>query len=177
MELDLMTASAADCREKVEVNVERNGVCHGFLGWFDLHLGMNWLSTSPLAENMHWAQAFLPLDPPIDVSGGTRIEIEIIRPEHGDWTWTVKYGKTTQRHSTFLGKPLSPRELVRSKSTFKPMLSRKGEAARYLLSRMNGKHQVTALSEEVFEAFADVFLTFKEAERFVKNTVTNLSSG
>ena len=97
-ELDFMTTKVAECRGRVDISVSRSGTCHGLLGWFDMQLGDTWLSTGPDAEPMHWSEAFLPLDPPLELSAGETVQFELERPEFGEWTWTVTRGSDRQRH-------------------------------------------------------------------------------
>jgi len=175
MELDFQTAVAADCHQHLVMTISRAGTCHGLLGWFDMRLGEAWLSTSPMTEKTHWSQAFLPLDPPIEVIAGDRLKVEIDRPENGEWTWIVSHKDTVQKSSTFLANPVMPGDLSKRSDAFAPGLNRKGEALQFLLTRMDGRHQAAALSKELIATFPDVFLTPGEARRFVKKIVTWLA--
>ena len=167
MELDFITAESAECRNDVTTTITEDGLCHGLLGWFDIRLGSEWLSTSPKSEVTHWSQAFLPLDPPIEVRAGDSFRIGLKRPANGEWTWTVKYGEQAQRHSTFLAVPLSTRQIRKKSEIFVPDLDRKGEAVNQLLSRIDGKRSVSELITELLEAFPDVLQNEEEARKFV----------
>lgn len=170
-ELDFMTANRAECRRTVYATITKSGTCHGCLGWFDMRLGSQWLSTSPTKEQTHWSQAFLPLDPPLMVQKGERLEIYIHRPENGDWTWSVKQKEHIQKHSTFLKTPRPPKDFLTRSKHYVPPESRKSEAAQLLLSLINGKNSVASLNDALIQQFPDLFQTKEEGERFVRSLV------
>ncbi len=107
LELDFMKATEAACRIKEKIEIKVNCELHGFAGWFQAKVGNEWMSTSPKDKQMHWNQVFLPLDKPLNVREGDIVIFQLIRPEFGDWTWTVKCNDTTQTMSTFFSEPLS----------------------------------------------------------------------
>jgi SAM-dependent methyltransferase len=107
MEMDFNTANAAEVDHKASCNLEKPATCHGWLGWFDMRLGDEWLSTGPKAEPTHWSQVYMPLDPPMEISAGEKIQFQLKRPAFGQWTWTISSAATKQRHSTFLSEPLT----------------------------------------------------------------------
>lgn len=153
MELDFATARSADCRQRLEFGVDESGTCHGILGWFDLQLGDRWLSTGPEGEPTHWSLAFLPLDPPLELKAGDAIELELDRPEFGEWTWTVSWGGGRQRHSTFHGRRMNLEFLRRQKGDFVPGLDAEGQIALYVLRQMEQGLSVSAILDAVAENF------------------------
>ncbi len=106
-ELDFVTATTAQCKVTVDLSFNVEGTCHGFLGWFDMHLGQEWLSTSPLAPATHWSQMFFPFRAPLAVRAGDCASLSLQRPQHGQWSWTVQFGAQRQIHSTAMGSPLA----------------------------------------------------------------------
>jgi hypothetical protein len=175
-ELDFMTAKEASCRSRTQVEINEEGLCHGWLGWFRMHLGDKWLSTSPLEKQTHWSQVFLPLSEPISVKKGDIVSFELIRPEFGEWTWTVGYGDKCQRQSTFLSELISPEVLQRKADTYKPHLSLKGKVTREILSRLDGKDSTAEIVEYVMAEHGNLFPHRKQIERFVKDIVERYSS-
>ena len=99
MALDFTQAERADCDASIEVNVTEAGLCHGWLGWFRMRLGEEWLSTSPRAEKTHWCQVLLPMESAITVKAGDQLGFDLQRPRWGEWTWTTTGGGQQQRHS------------------------------------------------------------------------------
>ncbi len=105
-ELDFTTATSAQCKVTVDLNFSTEGTCHGFLGWFDMRLGQEWLSTSPLAPATHWSQMFFPFRMPLHVQAGDCANLRLQRPQHGQWSWVVQFGAQRQIHSTAMGSPM-----------------------------------------------------------------------
>lgn len=166
-DLDFMTAAKAECRNRINISITRDGSCHGLLGWFQTRLGDTWLSTSPLEPETHWRQAFLPLDPPIAVKSGEVISVQIQRPEFGEWTWTVETGKSRQRHSTFLSEPVSRSRLQKNSDDYKAILDDKGRAAKAILEMLNGEMSTDEISGTICKSYPHLFPGNQHAKRFV----------
>jgi len=154
LNLDFHTAASASCHCQVKFIAETSGVCHGVLGWFDMQLGDATFSTGPDAEPSHWSQAFLPLDPPLQVTAGQVVHFELDRPEFGEWTWTITHEGKRQRHSTFNSKPADLAFLRGQKDSFVPGLGSEGELALFVLSRMQRGANVAEILAAVREKFA-----------------------
>jgi len=167
MNMDFMTATEAACRNQIEVTITKNGLCHGWLGWFQIHLGDKWLSTSPLETQTHWRQIFLPLNQPVQVKAGDKMSFEMNRPEFGEWTWTTETANTQQRQSTFLSEPLSPEVLQKKSDIHTASLNIKGQAARSILERLNGKESTSSIAKEITKSYPQLFPDREHAKRFV----------
>jgi len=176
LELDFMTATEASCRSRTQVEINEEGLCHGWLGWFRMHLGDKWLSTSPLEKKTHWSQVFLPLAEPISIKKGDVLSFEINRPEFGEWTWTVGHGDKYQRYSTFLSEPVSPAVLQRKSDTHKPLLSHKGQVIQEILSLLDGNVSAAEIVERIMADHKRFFSNRKQADRFVKDIIERYSS-
>jgi len=176
LELDFMTAIEASCRSRTQVKINEDGLCHGWLGWFRMHLGDKWLSTSPLEKSTHWSQVFLPLAEPISVKKGDVLSFDLNRPEFGEWTWTVGYGEKYQRHSTFLSEITSPEVLQRKADAYKPQLSLKGKVAREILSRLKGNYSTAEIVEYILAEHGSLFPRQKQIKQFVKDIIDRYSS-
>lgn len=171
-ELDLYSANAADCRCKVEIAVSQAGLCHGLLGWFDMLLGAQWISTAPDAEPMHWSCAFLPLDPPLELKAGEAVTVELDRPEFGEWTWTVTRGADRQRHSTFLSRLPDLRHLKTQSVDCVPGLDKHGELALSVLDSMAGGESVAQILAHSQEKFGHLYLSEKQLEQAVRKLIS-----
>ncbi|HIE83411.1 MAG TPA: methyltransferase domain-containing protein [Dehalococcoidia bacterium] len=169
-ELDFVRAENADCRSTNQVNICKSGTCHGLLGWFNAQVGSDWISTSPVGEQMHWSQVFLPLDKPINVEPGDVIQVDLNRPENGNWTWSVKHNKETQRQSTFLGRPQNPEKLSRRMDTYMPKLNKQGEALRQILDLFDGTHKSLDIARKIQSQYPD----FQSSERSTLDTIKYL---
>ena len=139
MELDLSSATSARCDSRIDVSVEQDGVCHGWLGWFQMlladevvfHLGRT--RDHPLAPGV-------PAVGDAAAGKGRRTTglCPCSDPEYGEWTWTTTAAGSQQRQSTFLSQPLSPRRLLKSSGTYQPGRNERGEAASMAAGR-NGR--------------------------------------
>jgi predicted RNA methylase len=175
MELDFTTATSASCDSKVEIEVEHDGTCHGWLGWFDMRLGDEWLSTSGEPGPTHWSPVFLPLEQPIEVKAGEQLGFALKRPEFGEWTWTTQQAENRQRQSTFLSQPLLQDRMRKASEDYQPRLNQRGEAAQWLLGQMRGEVNVTQLAIGLYELYPTTFYSNEEALGFVKDLVDNYS--
>ncbi len=110
--LDFNSAKEASCNESVSFALSEDGICHGIAGWFDMRLGENWLSGSPKSlPLMHWSSAYLPIDPPRPMKAGDAMDVSIVRPPNGDWSWRVKAEDWSDAHSTLFGRKFSSSKL------------------------------------------------------------------
>ncbi len=173
MDMDFTVAPRAECDNETEVEVLQDGTCHGWLGWFQIRLGEEWLSTSGEQENTHWSPVFLPLERPLEVRAGERLGFALKRPEFGEWTWTTRQAENCQRQSTFFSQVLTHDRVLRASENYQPRLSRRGEATQWLLAQMTGKVAVKQLSKELYELYPEVYYSEDEALRFVKGLVAN----
>jgi predicted RNA methylase len=171
MEMDFMAAKKAECRTSVQVKITKDGDCHGWLGWFQARLGDTWLSTSPLQPKTHWSQAFLPIDPPMAVSAGDTLSFQLHRPEFGEWTWTVETGNNRQRHSTFLSQPVLSSAVQKKTDDYKAALNTKGEAAMYVLKKLDGNESTINIATDLAKSWPKIFRDQGHAKRFVINLI------
>ncbi len=175
VELDFMTATEASCRTYIEIKITQSGKLHGWLGWFDARVGEKWLSTSPMGEQMHWSQVFLPLDDPIDVKKGDKVSFELSHPEFGEWSWIVEAGGKRQTHSTFLSEPISPFMMIKKSVNYKPVLSEKGKVAKEVFELLSGNLSISEIIYKVQNEYPTIFPTFALADQFVKSLVEEYS--
>jgi hypothetical protein len=175
MELDFTTATSADCDSQIEVIIEQGGTCHGWLGWFQMHLLDEWLSTGSDAAPTHWRQVFLPLESPLQVSGDEQLRFALKRPEFGEWTWTTEHTERRQRQSTFLSQPLSCERLLKASDMHQPNLNERGDAARWLLAKMTGDAPVGQLAIQLQAQFPKIFTSDAEALKFAKHLAERYS--
>jgi len=175
MELDFNTATRAECDHGLDIIIERDGTCHGWVGWFQMRLVDEWLSTDGLACKTHWSQVFMPLAKPIAVQRGDVIAFHLKRPECGEWTWDTTHQGKRQRQSTFLSEVTTPASLQKNSEHYQPALNDKGRAAAWLLGRMTGSVTVGVLAGELLAEFPGLFPDHKHALQFVQSLSGRLS--
>lgn len=175
MELDFTTATSANCDSQIEVEIEQTGICHGWLGWFQMHLLDEWLSTGSDTASTHWRQVFLPLESPLQVTEGDQLRFALKRPDFGEWTWTTEYAERCQRQSTFLSQPLSPERLLKASDAYQPNRNERGDAARWLLAQMDGNLSVDQLTSRLYAQYPNQFASKADALKLVKHLAKHFS--
>jgi hypothetical protein len=173
--LDFHTAERASCDSSIEVEATREGTCHGLLGWFDMRLGTEWLSTSPCAEPTHWSQVFLPLLPSVDVGVGETVRIRIKRPQYGNWTWVFESARGKNRQSTFLEKPVLHSDMLKTAESSAPGRSPLGAAAALALELMAGDFSVNQICDELERHHGKCFNSRERVELFVSSLLSRFA--
>ena len=152
----------------VSVTITESALCHGWAGWFDIKLADQWLSTSPRARRTHWSPAFLPLDPPMAVTEGDRVDFHLARPPFGEWVWWMKSPTGMQRHSTLFSTPIKATTLQKASVDYTPTLTAEGQAIAYVLSQCDGVATTRQIALSLQEHYSDRYPTPPEAIQFVQ---------
>jgi hypothetical protein len=152
VDLELMTATSGDCRATGTCGIETSGLCHGLLGWIQIRLLDQWLSSHPSAPEVHWSPAILPLDPPLQLEKGEQISVAIDRPYQGDWTWTVSAATGVRRHSTFLSGSHGISELRALAPQSRPGLNEEGSEVLCVLDMMRRSLSNQAIAESIAQS-------------------------
>jgi PRMT5 oligomerisation domain len=106
--VNLVTADRRDFCGTAEF-VSRAGTLHGFVGFFSAALSRSTtLTNGPPKRTSSWAHTFLPLEQPLPIAKGQRIEIRVETAANGSvWRWrTAIDGETIFDQSTMWGFPL-----------------------------------------------------------------------
>lgn len=99
MTLDFTTATKAECSKTLGYDIDTSSDCHGFLGWFDITLGGQVLSSAPDAPAIHWSPLWFLADPPIPVETSEQLFISIKKQSQKAWDWTFSSKEIKQVHS------------------------------------------------------------------------------
>ena len=175
MSLDFRTAQDTNCHEEAQIVCNKSGLCHGFVGWFRMRLGEQWLSTGLHEPELHWSPAFLPIEPPLAVEIGDKIRIRIDRPAYGDWSWQVRIGPENRKYSTFFSLPLTKSRIRKSALNFKPELNRDGLILSYILNSFDGTQSTITLAEALCTKFPAEFSSENQAISYVKKLIYRFS--
>ena len=89
--IDLVETNETSINEKIAFEFSKDGILHGFAGWFQALLTDEVLiDTSPLSAKTHWRQAFFPLEGTVCVKKGNYIIIDMkVMPMGEDKDHTV----------------------------------------------------------------------------------------
>jgi SAM-dependent methyltransferase len=88
VEIDLATAQSPAVEGAARFSIARDGVMHGFAGWFDATLadGIR-ISNEPPLKTPNWRQALLPLDAAVAVARGDEVALQIESADGSNWRW------------------------------------------------------------------------------------------
>ena len=111
--LDYATARHEPVRGTAGWTMERAGVGHGLLIWFEATLTASARYSSAPGLRSVYSQVFLPWERSLDLEPGDRVEIDLrVQPEGHPWSWTTRVtqraGSLHFRQSSFLGAPSRP---------------------------------------------------------------------
>jgi precorrin-6B methylase 2 len=169
--LDFEHGDYAPLNVDASVTIAESGLCHGWVGWFEIKLADEWLSTSHRAKRTHWSPAFLPVDPPVPVARGEQATLHLARAPFGDWVWTMKTSAGTQKHSTLFSMPMKASTIQKASVTFTPSLTEEGQAVAYVLSQCDGLANANEIAQSLQRLFADRYRTAGEALLFAQTVL------
>ena len=177
----MLDASPAPFRFSVATTIQRAGTLHGIGGWFEAELapGVTVTNSPAAADRIGRRNAYLPIDRAVAVERGDEVRIEIhADPLEAMLTWTVAIAPRSGRpvlrfrHSTVKGMLISREALRRSRPTFRPTLTRYGEARRTVLELCDGDRPLQDIERTVYERHRDIFRSAADASGFVAEVVT-----
>jgi protein arginine N-methyltransferase 1 len=87
IDIDLRTIETTDASGRASFIATRDGVMHGFGGWFEATIAPGIVLSNPLPHDTHWQQAFLPLEHPVKVNRGDAVELELQSHDGRAWRW------------------------------------------------------------------------------------------
>lgn len=174
-ELNFSSADTASCHIARNISANARGDCHGLLGWFRMKLDDEWLTTAANCAKTHWSQVYFPLDPPLNVDAGDQLEVQLHRPQYGEWSWVVQHNGQIQKHSTFLSRPVSNEMLKKRSKNHQPDLTPRGKAALQVLQQLDGQTSSSALAQKLAASYPQLFPDEDHALRFVLHLVEQYS--
>lgn len=105
IEVDLATFDSDVVRGEAIFRAKRDGILHGFSTWFEATLAGSFKVDNGNSRDSHWSQAFLPLETPIAVTRGARIEVDIESDDGRSWRWQGSAGGKVFDQSTWAALP------------------------------------------------------------------------
>lgn len=158
--------------------VARDGTLHGVCGCFVTTLADGVLMGNVPGDSgtTNFAQAFFPIESPVDVAAGDRVSIEIDTHDGLAARWqieVVRAGKPIARfdHSTLHGDALSIDVLRKQAIDYRPTLNALGAMERDLLDRFDGMHSAAELETWLIDRSGSVLPSAREAAAFLKQTI------
>lgn len=111
-EIEFGETTQAEVKASFSVHARRQGWLHGLAGWFNAELipGLS-ISNGPRDKASHWGLAFFPIDRPVSVDRGNRIDVEMSSSQNGEyWHWNVSVNGLRFEHSSTKGSPFPAQE-------------------------------------------------------------------
>jgi len=170
--LELGVVAAPFLSWNAEFSCSRDGTLDGVAGWFDCQLADDvHMTNSPVAkEPLDRPQAFFPLDEPVTVTAGERIQVTMMA-RHQDHViaWVVELPDAGKRfsHTTFNGLLLDSEALTRAQPDRVARLNDRGRARQVVLSYCDGQRTVAEIQEIVRREHPELFPSAMAASLFV----------
>jgi len=149
----------------------------GVAGWFDCRLTDDVrMTNSPVAENhLDRPQAFFPLDAPVSVTAGERVQVTIMA-RHQDHViaWIIELPDAGKRftHTTFNGLLLDQAALSRAQPNRVAKLNDRGQARQVVLSYCDGQRTVAEIQEIVRREHPELFPSKQAMSSFIEQVLS-----
>jgi len=79
--------TSVDVSGNVSFVTKRDGLMHGFGGFFSALLASGIELSNAVAGSTHWRHVFLPFERPVAVTPGTRVDVELQSHDGVAWRW------------------------------------------------------------------------------------------
>jgi len=160
--IDLERVRAPAFRGAGTAVVRAEGICHGLGGWFSCELAPGQvLSSAPPTPAPSWNHAFLPLDPPLPVRAGERLDIEVTAAARGTcWTWRVARADGSgdrREHGTGRAPLAAPGRADAAPLPRHPRLNASGALVGRALALLDGGHTLAEIADDVAARHPDEF--------------------
>ncbi len=171
--LELGAEASAYLSWSAEFSCDRDGTLDGVAGWFDCKLTDDvHMTNSPVAaDNLNRPQSFFPLDVPVTVEAGDRINVTVMaRPRDNVTGWIIELPKSGQRfaQTTFNGLLLDKEALNRAQPDRVAKLNDRGRARQIVLSYCDGQCTLAEVQALVLKEHPDLFPSAQATNAFVE---------
>jgi protein arginine N-methyltransferase 1 len=146
--LDYATIESPDVCGAASWKIERAGVAHGLLLWFDAEVadGIGF-SNAPTAPELIYGAGFFPFADPVTLAAGDAVSVRIqarLADEEYIWDWATRVTdpgdpprvKASFQQSTFFSQPLSRAALLKRAAGYVPSLNEEGKIESAILALM-----------------------------------------
>ena len=173
--LDYTTIEDPNAQSELEWTIERNGIGHGFVVWFDADLtdGVGF-SNAPGAPETIYGSQFFPWQNPVMLAVGQSVCVKLKANLIGDaywWRWTTAIeppnGTEGPRihfeQSSLQGEVMSLQALEKRSSVYVPQLSEEGRIRRRTLEFIDGRASLEDIARRLAAEFPSRFTRWQEA--------------
>lgn len=173
--LNYSTIDDPDVRGELQWAVERDGIGHGIIVWFDSDLadGVSF-SNAPGAPETIFASLFFPWIHPVQLKRGETVCVQLEAKLTGNdyvWRWNtqVKSSSPTSKvrdqfdQSMLAGSIFSPSRLRKAASGYVPQLSDEGLLNRRILEMMDGHTTLEEIARRLATEYPQRFSRWQDA--------------
>jgi len=172
--VDYATIESPDLQGKLEWAVERSGMGHGILVWFDAELTEDvGFSNAPRAPETIYGSLFFPWQDPVAMAQGqsvsAKLEAKLVEDDYV-WQWTTDIdpsnstgARTHFEQSSLQGAVISLQALQKQASDCVPRLSEEGRIHRRILEMMDGHTSLEDIARRLAAEFPARFARWQQA--------------
>jgi len=169
---ELARINEGDLNSEASFIVKRKGTVHGIGGWFaaELATGIN-LSNVPPSKTPSWSHTFLPLEWPVEVKAGDRLDLKIHTSRNAaQWQWQVTHHLLTADGQFEIGTILPEQSTkvgelsafaANEDLTLIPARNSGGDVDLFILQRINGKLTVAEIARQTEKRFPNMFSSYE----------------
>jgi Ribosomal protein L11 methyltransferase (PrmA) len=140
----------------------------GLCGWFEADLAPGVALANPPGSGSSWSPVLLPVDPPLSVGAGQRLDAQLEFLADGwDTRWRVEAGGEIRSHATFRGRLLEPGWVRRRTSSARLELSESGRATAAALQAFAGGATVAQVRRLLADDHDRAFATEGDRDAFL----------
>lgn len=170
--IDFTTASTASCDHSIEFKINKKSTCHGFLGWFDMTLGKQSLSTAPDAPFVHWSPLSYLIDPPLKLEAGSNLSLTVKKSSGKPWAWVMNTENEKRIHSAFFA---NARQSTKRDQTKKIALKAESQILLLTLQTLNQDIPVSQIINRLCKRWPKEFNT-NSAKKYVLKIIQQHSN-
>ena len=183
-ELNYLQSPGRSVRGAISFRLTRPATVHGIGLWFDAFLRDKLsFTTGPVGPgapekpfSVVYGQTLLPWIRPVTLTEGQEVSVvlsaDLVDSDYV-WRWETRIAPAKERpaihfvQSTFYGQVYSKERLRRQAHDFVPSLSAEGEADRWILSSIDGRHSYEEIASSAAEKFPSQFPSEADALQHV----------
>jgi Ribosomal protein L11 methyltransferase (PrmA) len=105
IDVALPSIETTDAAGQAVFTASREGLLHGFGGWFTATLADGITVSNATPGATHWQQAYFPLETPVAVARGARVELALQTHDGRAWRWRGTAAGTEFDQTTWLSAP------------------------------------------------------------------------
>jgi protein arginine N-methyltransferase 1 len=173
--LDYCSIESPDAEGTLEWTIERAGIGHGLLVWFDTELSDSvGFSNAPGAPETIYGSTFFPWVQPVSLAAGDPIQLmlqaKLVETDY-TWHWKTRVASAGKPGETRLvfdqssleGALLSPTQLKKAAADFIPELSEEGRINARAFTLMDGRAPLEEIAKQLAAEFPQRFSHWRQA--------------